>query len=127
MTQLALEHPGGTLEEVVTRWIAHDRVRLDEVLPRFSHPAVRLDGVFTRSSRFAHPTWVAHGHLVPVGRLRRRGIRIEITVTAWSDDVAEVNVRRSGRRVLAWSRAREHRYFELAHLAALEISDMLVV
>ena len=126
MTQLELELPGGVLEEVVTRWIEHRGGPLDDVVPRITGSAFRLDRPFTRSSQFAHPTWIGHGRVVPDRGFPRRATRIELTITAWSDDVAEVTVRRSGRRLLAWGRTKEHRYFARAHLAAEQVSDAIV-
>lgn len=125
MTQLTAEPRGVLLEEVVTRWIEHGGRPLGDLLPAFRHPAVHLDGRFTRAPAFAHPTWVAHGRVTPRRRVRRRGIRVELTVTAWSDDVAEINVRRSGRRLLASTPTREHRYFEDAHRVADDVAATL--
>jgi hypothetical protein len=124
-----MQHP---LEEVVAQWVRVPRAEVehavhatpgDDRIPLSGTEELRLDTPFERTADRALPTWRAQGRLLWHGPMRVRLARIEVDVTAWTDDAAEVSVRPAGRRLLTWGPRRERRYFHSAHRAANVIAD----
>ena len=116
-------------EAVVTRWLDAPPQRLDDFsatqMSLGNGDELRLDGAFQRTSDRALPTWRAPGRLVWHGPTLARAARVEIDVTKWGDDAAEVSVRPAGRRVFSWGPRRERRYFLSAHRAATHIARVV--
>src|SRR6202011_6165411 len=83
------------------------------------------DLVLTTDVASAPRTRTLHGRL-RYGRVWRVRQRVEIDVTMWSADTAELAVRPLGRRrYLAWGAGRERRYFDLTDQAADRLADLL--
>ena len=125
--------PEPVIDEVVTRWAAAPRMSIELALHRLEGEGavldcgdeLRLDAPFDRSSDRAVPTWRAPGRLVWHAPKLARVAHVEVAVTAWSDDTAEVTVRPAGRRVLSWGPRWERRYFASAHRAASHIAQIV--
>ena len=115
-------------EEVVSRWVQSPRAAVETTVRDMAlgrTDELRLDTPFERTSDRAVPTWRAHGRLLWHGPKLVRLARVEVDVTAWADDAAEVSVRPAGRRLLSWGPRREQRYFQSAHRAATRIADVV--
>jgi hypothetical protein len=121
------------IDEVVTLWVESPPQSLASVLHGLANSRgerialgggdeLQLEGGFERSSDRALPTWRAPARLLWHGPKLVRVARVEVDVTAWRDDAAEVSVRPAGRRVLSWGHRRERRYFESAHRAATHLA-----
>jgi len=104
-------------EEVVTRWVAQPRP-VEQVVA--DPAALGTEGLrLLQPFNHDHATWTAPA------RLHGPRTRVELQITAWPNGAAEVTLRPAGRRLLAWSRARERRYFAAAHDAATQLAQSL--
>jgi len=83
-----------------------------------------FEEVVTRWVVPAHPL---HETMTAERWLRRPRARVEVQITPWPNGEAEVTVRPRGRRLIAWSAARERRYFAAAHETATQIANTLSV
>lgn len=129
--------PEPVSDEVVTRWASAPRPSIEfalhrladspsrERVPLGSGDELQLDAPFERSSDRALPTWRAPGRLVWHGPKLVRVVHVEVDVTAWNDDTAEVSVRPAGRRVFSRGQRRERRYFDSAHRAASHLAHVV--
>lgn len=124
LAEVARQKP--RIEAVVTRWLDGPPQRLGDFsgapMSLGNGDELRFDGAFERTSDRALPTWRAPGRLVWHGPKLARVARVEIDVTKWGDDAAEVSVRPAGRGVFSWGPRRERRYFLSAHRAATHIA-----
>lgn len=117
-----LHRPMTSVETVLT-----DGPRLfpDGVVPLDVNSALRFREPFSAPGRQTNATWRATAQLHGPGLRLIWSARVVIELAAWSDHTCELRIRPASRRVRSWSRYRQRRYFELAHLAGDRIAALL--
>jgi len=70
-------------------------------------------------------TWRGHGRLYGRGLRLTRFTRVEIEVSAWSNEASDVSLRPLARSPHTWGLRRLHRYLDLAHRAVDELGRAL--
>jgi hypothetical protein len=95
-------------------------------ITRFDTATFRLDEPFMRSAdATGRVTWRGNGRVVISAASIVRFARVEIAITEWANELAEVTLRSRGRHLVSWGDRRERRYFDLAHDAASHIAAVL--
>ncbi len=130
MAMLNLRHPGLT---VVTRRV---NVSTSAVRAVLAHPDVLgraplgdvgwlvIDAPLVRLDTGIE-TWHGRGRLYGRGPRLARYARVEIVLTAWSDEASELTLRPVCPYPLRWGARRLRRYFALAHLAGDHLARVL--
>ena len=79
---------------------------------------LRIDGPFTPTGDDIEPGWRTTGRLYCRELGFARATRVDIELRAWSQRATELRLRPVSRRLPAWSKRRQRRYFERAHHSA---------